>query len=417
MNIRQHVRHIGSVMCGMILTIGTLGVTVTDATTYYTAPTGNDANPGTQASPFRTINRGVKALKPGDTLRVKGGTYPETLQNPLPSGLSASQPTTIEGDPAPNRPIIKPSGGSANIVLLSQDRSHIKFKYLVIDGSAHSGSGVVPFNIDNSRKISGLVIEDSEFIGHAKGGVVLKIGAGTVATVRRSTFKRPINCMGGNPSCSGKVGVYWQGSNGLFEHNEIFWMGHYGVQIYSTKGGTNSNIVRHNYIHHNQGALYIGTGSNNEAYRNVVVNNGGGLGVVGSSTKIYNNTIYNNNGAGGARGGIRLIGGSNHYIRNNITYQHSGGNIVRINGSGTLSHNLCTGHSSCAVTSDPQFVDAAGGNFTLRATSPAINAGTSSVAPGITVTGNGSPDIGAYEYGATGVAVSAPKSIRIIPAD
>lgn len=130
MNIRQHVRHIGSVMCGMILTIGTLGVTVTDAATYYTATTGNDADPGTQASPFRTINRGVKALKSGDRLRVKGGTYPETLQNPLPSGLSASQPTTIEGDPAPNRPIIKPSSGSANIVLLSRDRSHIKFKYL-----------------------------------------------------------------------------------------------------------------------------------------------------------------------------------------------------------------------------------------------------------------------------------------------
>jgi Right handed beta helix region len=52
-----------------------------------------------------TINRGVKALAPGDTLYLNPGVCAEELRNPPPSGRSASQPTKMTG-PAANRPII-----------------------------------------------------------------------------------------------------------------------------------------------------------------------------------------------------------------------------------------------------------------------------------------------------------------------
>src|SRR5262245_18529806 len=50
------------------------------AATYYVATWGNDANPGTQAQPFRTIDRGVVVAQSGDVVLVNNGTYtPGTL--------------------------------------------------------------------------------------------------------------------------------------------------------------------------------------------------------------------------------------------------------------------------------------------------------------------------------------------------
>lgn len=45
------------------------------AATYYVATDGDDANPGTLASPFATIQRGQAAAAAGDTVYVRGGTY------------------------------------------------------------------------------------------------------------------------------------------------------------------------------------------------------------------------------------------------------------------------------------------------------------------------------------------------------
>jgi len=45
-----------------------------------TAASASDDNPGTDGSPFKTINRGMTELKPGDTLTVRAGTYREFLR-------------------------------------------------------------------------------------------------------------------------------------------------------------------------------------------------------------------------------------------------------------------------------------------------------------------------------------------------
>jgi hypothetical protein len=50
------------------------------AATYYVATTGNDANPGTQAQPFRTIARGIATAASGDTVLVAAGTYAERFR-------------------------------------------------------------------------------------------------------------------------------------------------------------------------------------------------------------------------------------------------------------------------------------------------------------------------------------------------
>ncbi len=57
-------------------------VTVTRATDFHVAPHGNDANPGTQTAPFRTIQHAANLAQPGDVITVHEGVYRERISPP-----------------------------------------------------------------------------------------------------------------------------------------------------------------------------------------------------------------------------------------------------------------------------------------------------------------------------------------------
>jgi hypothetical protein len=57
---------------------------------YYVATTGNDNNPGTAASPFKTIQKAADIAVAGDIVYVRGGTYNEMVTFSLHSGTSSS---------------------------------------------------------------------------------------------------------------------------------------------------------------------------------------------------------------------------------------------------------------------------------------------------------------------------------------
>ncbi len=52
-----------------------LSANAASAATYYVATTGNDANSGTLASPWRTIQKAANTMSAGDTVLIRGGTY------------------------------------------------------------------------------------------------------------------------------------------------------------------------------------------------------------------------------------------------------------------------------------------------------------------------------------------------------
>ncbi len=51
-----------------------------NATIFYVATNGADTNPGTLASPWRTIQHAANTLAPGDTVYVRGGVYNERVR-------------------------------------------------------------------------------------------------------------------------------------------------------------------------------------------------------------------------------------------------------------------------------------------------------------------------------------------------
>lgn len=47
---------------------------------YYVSTTGNDENPGTLTSPWRTIQKAVTTVTPGCIVNIMGGTYYEEIK-------------------------------------------------------------------------------------------------------------------------------------------------------------------------------------------------------------------------------------------------------------------------------------------------------------------------------------------------
>src|SRR5262245_60666108 len=67
--------------------------TCADETTTYDPQTKNCTGGSARAS--ATIASGLAALRGGETLLIRAGTYPETINNTIPSGPSASQYTVV----------------------------------------------------------------------------------------------------------------------------------------------------------------------------------------------------------------------------------------------------------------------------------------------------------------------------------
>ena len=91
------------------------------ASPFYVSTTGNDANAGTSAAPWRTLRYGVSRLTAGDTLYIRGGTYgggsnydyriaDDTIT--IPSGTSFSNAVTIAGYPGEAVTIQTPADGN-----------------------------------------------------------------------------------------------------------------------------------------------------------------------------------------------------------------------------------------------------------------------------------------------------------------
>ncbi|MCZ7602804.1 MAG: T9SS type A sorting domain-containing protein [Melioribacteraceae bacterium] len=70
----------------------------TSGNTYYVATTGNNSNPGTEASPYLSINYAIDNVPPGSLIKVKNGVYYELVEVEIPLtiiGYGSSYPSIV----------------------------------------------------------------------------------------------------------------------------------------------------------------------------------------------------------------------------------------------------------------------------------------------------------------------------------
>ena len=73
-------------------------VNLASGAVYYVATLGSDSNPGTQTSPWRTIQHAATSVKAGDTVNIRGGVYNEAV-TPSVSGSAAAGSITFQSYP------------------------------------------------------------------------------------------------------------------------------------------------------------------------------------------------------------------------------------------------------------------------------------------------------------------------------
>ncbi len=390
------------------------------AATVYVSPAGDDQAAGTDQAPWKTIQRGVKALSAGDTLVVMPGEYNETV-NVSELKATEEKPVTISGK------------SGAHIVAAGRDGVMIyKSSWIVVEGLEITGAnGKAGLRIADSDHVT---VSSCNFSGNKpwciKTGMSDYVtvqdcrmdGAGSAICIYFSTTDHPV--LSGCELYGAEMGLHVNGDQGEGGDGMISYPLFFGNTIHDiAKTCINLDGIEHGLVANN--LLYNNTGKGIASFH------GDGR-ETGGFNVFANNTIYFRKGEG--RYAFRVIGGghddtvvNNIFINssgqeaalaiatdslkgltcnNNILFGRAGKGAVGIgDGFVTLAEWQGRGFDKASIEAGPAdiFVDAEGGDFHLKEGSPAIDAGVAVGAVTTDIDGVKRPqgsafDIGCYEY-------------------
>jgi parallel beta-helix repeat protein len=136
------------------------------AGSYYVATDGSDSNPGTSASPWRTLQYAANTAAAGSTIVVRAGSYAGFTLNR--AGL-ASNPTVFMGDPNGPAPVLDGAiDNRLDVVKFGSSVHDARVSGFVIQngkGGNWAGSGVRTERGSSRIEISGNVIRNNHSFG------------------------------------------------------------------------------------------------------------------------------------------------------------------------------------------------------------------------------------------------------------
>jgi parallel beta-helix repeat protein len=404
------------------------------AATHYVAATGSDANPGTSAKPWKTLQHAVDTIAPGDTILVEAGTYAGCR-----IGVSGGQtlPKTLQAAPGAAVVLNKPGASNKhNSIVEVENFSGTVTDWIVsgfeVTGSPKYGIDVrvtdritVQNNHVHNSKLTGIftafsnhvLIQNNESDHNSEHGIY-QSNSSTYPTIR-----------GNRSHHNTSAGIHMNGDiseqpgNGLVQfalvENNVIWENGAGGGSGINCDGVDSSVFRNNLLYNNHASgisLYAIDGahgsSNNHVYNNTIVmaansrfvinipDDGAAPAPVGNI--IENNILYTPDSYHGSVliATSNVSGFSSDY---NVVVNHfsadNDNTVISLANWQKLGHDL---HSIIATPAQ-LFVDPANGNYQLKAGSPAIDAGASLLDVPTDILGVARPqgiswDIGAYEF-------------------
>lgn len=367
---------------------------------YYVSPSGDDANPGTLALPWRTVGKAAATLTAGQTAYIRAGIYKEYVV--IPNSGTASERISFVAYPG-EKPVIDGSDRlpiqtnkwSSRSLLIRIQGSYVTLRglevrnaasvaifvngnYVVIDQvHAHNNffAGAY-FYLSSYGEVTNSIMHDS--YDYAEGGT----GGG-----------QDSDCLASSASNT-PTGVY---GYHRFENNLLYNCSDDGIDTWTSQHNTIANNIVSNagYSNASNGGsnsigepvgdgngLKVGPGGGNIVKGNVTYNNrrSGYDDNSGTNILMINNTAFN------SAINFRVYTAGNT-LQNNLSYGGTiitAGNPVQNNNSWNLG--ITNPNFLSTNPDDPNFLRLAPG-------SPAIDAG---VDVGLPYTGS-APDLGAYE--------------------
>lgn len=367
----------------------------------YVATTGNDTTGnGSQGNPYATIQKASTVAQPGDTVLVEDGTY--TGGFATAANGSSGNPITYRSINQWGAKITNAASGTSSVTgFWENSGDFVNIEDFEVFGNDSNTSATWNFGIysyGTNCTISGCKVHD--LLRNATAFTAADAGNGS-AGIEVDGFDAGVNMnlignlvfnQGPDASSSSTAGhALYHAGEGSIKNNVIYNVAGLGVSLWH--GAISIDIINNTVDNARDGGILVGSGDS-----------GVGPGT-GDNCNVRNN-IVRNCSIGILEGGQT---GVNNTYQNNLTF------------SNTTNFSLQNGLTATGtVTSDPLHVDRTNHDYHLQGGSPAINAGTASLAPaddfdGVTRTGN--PDIGAFEATGGGTVYQEPLTDAVTIAD
>ncbi|MGI4842473.1 MAG: choice-of-anchor Q domain-containing protein [Janthinobacterium lividum] len=352
----------------------TVAAAATSSYHLYVATTGSDSNPGTQARPFKTINKAASVAKASTTVHVAPGTYNGNVSTKL-SGTS-SAPIRFVSDTKWGARIV----GSGSEVMWLNNGSYVEINGFDISGPGRLGIQNMGSNtLVTNNRVHHITVS---------GGCTGSGGAGIVNASYTSSagdiIGNVVHDIGKPGGCNGVQGIYSSNKGSKIMNNIVYRASAYGIHLWhaATDSTIANNTVFANGSSSMGGGIVTGVG---DKPGNIQLKN----------TMVVNNIVYKNPRQGIAQycySGQSCIGSGN-VTANNLVYGNGSAISLRV------------GSATGTVNAEPKFVSynpTGTGDYRLQSTSPAVNKGTKTSAPTVDIGGalrpkGGAWDIGAYE--------------------